>query len=99
MKFIKKLQQKPRSTRLLILWLASFSIMVVVIIIWLFSFSRNLGIKETRRETGVGDFPSLLESLGKDFSIFKQGLEAELENVNLEINNLEENGEEEQQKE
>jgi hypothetical protein len=97
MKFIKKLQQKPRSTRLLILWLASFSIMVVVIIIWL--FSQSLSIEETKRKTEVGDFPSLLESLGKDFSIFKQGLEAELENVNLEINNLEENGEGEQQEE
>lgn len=99
MKFIKKLQQKSRPTRLLILWLASFLIMIVVVIIWLFSFSQNLSIKETRRETGVGDFPSLLESLGKDFSILKQGLEAELENVNLEINNLEENGEGEQQEE
>lgn len=99
MKFIKKLQKKSRSARLLILWLASFLIMIIVIIIWLFSFSRNLSLKETKRGMETEDFPSLLESLGKDFSIFKQGLEAELENVNLEINNLEENGEGEQQKE
>lgn len=82
MSFIRKIQQKSRSTRLLILWLASFLVMAIIILIWLFSFSKNLGFKEAGKEVEKTGLPSLFESLGKDFSIFKQGLEANLKEVN-----------------
>jgi len=81
--FIKKIQKKPRSTRLLILWLASFLVMVIIIIIWLFSFSRNLTFQEPTKEVENSNLPSLFESIGKDFSIFKQKLEAGLKDLNI----------------
>lgn len=85
MGFIKKLQKKPRSTRLLILWLASFLVMVIIIAIWLFSFSRT-SFQKTEKEVGATNLPSLFESIGKDFSVFKQKLEASLKEINLEKN-------------
>jgi hypothetical protein len=93
MKLIEKLQKKPRSTRLLILWLTTFLVMFIIIIIWLFGFSRDLVFKETEKENEAENLPSLFKSIGKDFSIFKQGLEASLKSINLEIN---EQGEQEQ---
>ncbi|MBA7638480.1 hypothetical protein ES703_46136 [subsurface metagenome] len=86
MKFIEKLQKKPRSARLLILWLTTFLAMLIIIIIWLFGFSRDLAFKETEKENEAENFPSLFESIKKDLSIFKQGLEASLKSINLEIN-------------
>ena len=86
MNFIEKLQKKSRSTRLLILWLTTSLVMIIIIIIWLFGFSRDLAFKETEKENETENFPSLFESIKKDFSIFKQGLEASLESINLEIN-------------
>ena len=86
MKLIEKLQKKPRSTRLLILWLTTFLVMLIIIIIWLFGFSRDLAFKETEKENEAENLPSLFESIKKDFSIFKQGLEASLKSINLEIN-------------
>ena len=86
MKFIEKLQKKSRSARLLILWLTTFLVMFIIIIIWLFGFSRDLAFKETEKENEAESFPSLFESIKKDFSIFKQGLEASLKSINLEIN-------------
>jgi len=87
MNFFKKLQQKSRSTRLLILWLASFLVMVIIIIIWLFSFSRNFQPREAEKEIEASNLPSLFKSIEKDFSIFKQKLEASLKEINLENNN------------
>jgi uncharacterized membrane protein YvbJ len=84
---IKKIQQKPRSTRTLILWLSTILVMIVIIAIWLFSFSRNLRSKKTGTEIETTNLPSLFESLKKDFSSFKQGLEASLKNINLEQDN------------
>ena len=86
MNFIEKLQKKSRSTRLLILWLTTSLVMIIIIIIWLFGFSRDLAFKETEKENETESFPSLFESIKKDFSIFKQGLEASLKSINLEIN-------------
>ena len=86
MKFVEKLQKKPRSTRLLILWLTTFLVMLIIIIIWLFGFSRDLAFKETEKGDETESLPSLFESIKKDFSVFKQGLEASLKSINLEIN-------------
>lgn len=84
MKFIKQLQKKPRSTRILILWLATILVMFIIIIIWLFSFSRNFTLEEVKKEDKTSDLPSLFKSIGRDFSIFKQGLEARIKDINLE---------------
>lgn len=81
MNFIEKIQKKSRSTRVLILWLASFLVMAIIVIIWLFSFSRNFASKEVEKEVETSQLPSLFESIEKDFSIFKQNLEASLKNI------------------
>lgn len=95
MNFIEKLQKKSRSSRILIMWLASFLIMAIVILIWLSSFSRSLNPKEIKKETEKTSLPSLFESLRKDFSIFKQNLKANIKDINLDLEK--QNGE--QQKE
>lgn len=79
-KFINKIQNKPRSSRLLILWLATFLIMIIVIAIWLFTFSKNFKPVEPTEES-LNEFPSLFESIGKDFSVFKQGLKANIQGI------------------
>lgn len=81
MKIIKKIQQKSRSTRLLILWLASFLVMVIIIFIWLLSFSKSFHSEKAEEEIKTGGLPSLFESIEKDFSIFKQSLEANLKSI------------------
>lgn len=83
-KFIKEIQQKSRSTRLLVLWLATFLIMIVIIVIWLASFSKSFQINETKEETEVTNLPSLFKSIEKDFSLFKQKLEASIGNIKSE---------------
>ena len=84
MKILKKLQEKPRSTRLLILWLASFLVMVVIIIIWLFSFSRNIQFQKSEEEIKATNLPSLFESIEKDFSVLKQKLEGSIKDIQYE---------------
>jgi flagellar basal body-associated protein FliL len=81
MKFIKKIQQKSRITRLLILWLATFLVMMMVIVIWLFSFSRDHHFNKAGKDIEAANLPSLFDSIGKDFSTFKQELEAGLKNI------------------
>ena len=76
MKFVKDLQKKSRSTRLLVLWLVSFLVMVFIVIVWLTSFSRNFEAKKIEKESITTGFPSLFESIEKDFSTFKEGLKA-----------------------
>lgn len=93
MSFIDNLQKKPKKTRVLIVLAESICVMIIIIIIWLFSFSRNLDTKKV--EQGIGDtkIPSLFESIGKDFSLLKQKLEASFKSVKDQINE----GETEQQ--
>ena len=83
-KFIKKIQQKSRSTRLLILWVVTFLIMIIIIVIWLASFSKSFQVNETKEETEVTNLPSLFRSIEKDFSLFKQKLEASIGNIKSE---------------
>lgn len=90
MKFIEKLHKKSRSTRILILWLTSFLVMFIIIIVWLFSFSRNFNPEDIEEKTKTTGFPSLFESIKKDFSTLKQGIGASIKK----INKLEENAEE-----
>jgi Tfp pilus assembly protein PilO len=77
MSFIEKLQNKPRAG----------AVMAIIIIVWIFSFSHNQS--QTKQSTEDMQLPSLFESLGKDFNIFKQGLETNLQSIESESNNLE----------
>lgn len=85
-KFIQKIQQRPWASRLLILWLSTALVMIIIIAIWLFSFSRTLHSNKAKKEIKETNLPSLFESIKIDFSLFKQGLEASLKNLNLEKN-------------
>jgi len=89
--FIKKIQNKPRSARLLILWTTTALVMVLIIIVWLFSFSRNQGSQKVEENIKQTNLPSLFESLGKDFSIFKDKLDASLKDLNQEVSSQTEN--------
>jgi hypothetical protein len=72
MSFIEKIQNQPRKKRLLILWASTVGVMVIVLLIWFFSFSRNLSkSKENSKDVETGNLPSLFESIKKDFSAFK----------------------------
>jgi len=82
MKFIERLQQKSQSTKKLIVWLATIFVMIIIIAIWLFSFSKNIKPSEIKKQTEI---PSLFESIGKDFSVLKDKISASLKNINLKI--------------
>lgn len=86
MNFIDNLQKKPKKTRILIVWVASICVMIIIIIIWLFSFSRNLDAKKFEQGIGDAKIPSLFESIGKDFSLLKQKLEASFKSIKDQIN-------------
>ena len=81
MKFIEKIQQQSRSTRLLILCLATFLVMAIIILVWIFSFSKKVNFTKAEKEIETTGLPSLFQSIKKDFFIFKQGLEASLKNI------------------
>jgi hypothetical protein len=86
MSFIKKIQQKSHSTRLLALWVSVGLVMFVIIAIWLFSFSHNINPQKAKEGIGKTEFPSLFESIKKDFGSIKQMFQANLKNINLEEN-------------
>ncbi|MDP2934153.1 MAG: hypothetical protein Q8N59_00060 [bacterium] len=72
MSLIEKIQNQSRKKRLIILWVSTAAVMVIVLLIWFFSFSRNLGkLKENNKEADKSNLPSLFESIKKDFSVFK----------------------------
>ena len=83
--FINEIQKKPRSTRLLILWLTTFSVMIVIVMIWIFSLSPGSVSKELNQKEDTDNIPSLFESIRKDFSILKQKLEASVKDINNKI--------------
>jgi len=78
---IKKIQSKPKSTRILILWVATIVIMIIIVFFWLFSFSRS--ISKNSEKTTL-EFPSLFESMKIDFSVIKQQLDASIKDINQE---------------
>jgi len=89
MSFVEKLQKKPKTMRVLILWLATGLVMIIIIIVWIFSFSQNSKSSEEKKNAEATELPSLFKSIGKDFSIFKQSLEASLKDIKSETNDLE----------
>jgi len=86
MNFIKKIQQKPQSTRVFILWVSVILVMIAIIAIGLFSFSHSIKTKKIGENKDETSLPSLFESLKRDFKSLKVTLEASLENINLEKN-------------
>ena len=54
--------------------------MLVIIFIWLLTFSKNFNPIEPKEES-LSEFPALFESIGKDFSTFKQGLKANIQEI------------------
>ncbi len=89
MSLIDNLQKKPKNARVLILWVASISVMIVIVLIWLFNFSKNTNIKKSQEGLEGTKLPSLFESLGKDISNFKQGLDASVQEIKDQTNELE----------
>lgn len=89
MSFIDNLQKKPRRVRVLILWITSISVMVIIVLVWFFNFSRNTNIEKTQEKLEGTKLPSLFESLGKDISNFKQGLDASVQEIKDQTNELE----------
>jgi hypothetical protein len=86
MSFIEKLQNKPKGTRILILWSASAFVMIIIVIIWLSSFSRNLNNQNAKNELEKTKLPSLFESIKSDFSAVKQNISASLREVKDQTN-------------
>ena len=87
MSFIDNLQKKPKGTRVMILWIASILVVLIIAIIWLFNFSKNAEPKEGLEQTQL---PSLFESIGKDISTLKQGLDVSIKDITNQINENEE---------
>jgi len=77
--FVKKIQEKPRSTRVVILWLLTVTVMFVIVAVWIFSFSTTS--KRAKNEIDQAGFPSLFKSIETDFNMFKQGLEANINDL------------------
>lgn len=90
MSFIEKIQNQPKKKRLIILWAATAAVMLVVLIFWFFSFSSNLEkINENNKSGEKEAYPSLFESIKKDFSAFKNIFNAsvkEIKDIEVQIN-------------
>jgi esterase/lipase len=72
MSLVEKIQNQSRKKRLIILWVSTAAIMMIILLVWFFSFSRNLDkLKENNKEASKSNLPSLFESIKKDFSAFK----------------------------
>jgi hypothetical protein len=57
--------------------------MIMIVAIWLFSFSHTIHSQSAEKGIEKTQLPSLFESLGRDFSSLKQQLEASFKNINL----------------
>jgi hypothetical protein len=90
MSLIEKIQNQSKRKRLIILWVSTAAIMMIILVIWFFSFSHNLGkSKENKKNTETGGFPSLFESIKRDFSAFKGIFNAsvkEIKDIEVQIN-------------
>jgi flagellar basal body-associated protein FliL len=83
MSLIEKIQNQSKKKRLLILWVSTAAIMIIVLLVWFFSFSRNLSkSKENSKGAEAGNLPSLFESIKKDFSVFKGFFDASVKEIN-----------------
>ncbi len=90
MNFLKKLQQKPKKTKVLILWISSAIVMMLIISVWLFIFPRNTDKKDFSNDLEKTNLPSLFESFKQDFSALKQKFNADLKEVTTEVEKIDE---------
>jgi len=56
--------------------------MVIIVVVWLFSFSHNLKEQKASKNSENSGIPSLFQTLKKDFSSFKESMEAAVKNIN-----------------
>ena len=112
MSFIEKIQNQPRRKKMVILWFSTGAVMVIIIAIWLFSFSRSLsktkqfGSYNEQEANAESSLPSLFESLKRDFSALKNIFNSGVRDINTKVQdaenaqnnvNMQNNGQEEQQ--
>jgi len=78
MKFLKKLQTKPRYIRIQILWISVILIMLIIFSLWTVYLKSSLSYAEekTKQEIEKQSVPSLFSSLKNDFSLLKNKLKA-----------------------
>lgn len=93
MNIINKLQQKSKATRIFVLWASCGFFMIIVIAIWISSFSRNTNNENVNDNLKKTKLPSLFESIKQDFSIFKQKFNAGIEEIKTEVEETEQNNE------
>jgi flagellar basal body-associated protein FliL len=96
MNFIEKLQNKPKKTRILILWISSGFAMLVVILFWVCFFTGNNVSKNAESDLEKTELPSLFESAKQDFLIFKEKIGASLKEIKEQETKLEELNEEQE---
>jgi len=82
MSLIEKIQNQSRKKRLIVLWVSTAAVMIIVLLVWFFSFSRNLSkSKENNKGAEAGNLPSLFESIKKDLSAFKGLFDASVKEI------------------
>ncbi len=83
MKFIEKLQNKPRFIRVQILWISVILTMIVIVSIWLSLLKFSLGVIgiETEISQEKQSVPALFTTLKQDFSLLKKNLQAGVEEM------------------
>jgi heme/copper-type cytochrome/quinol oxidase subunit 2 len=83
MSLLKKIQNKSRSTRILILWITTFVFMFLVFFMWIYSFPAHISKEqeENQENENLNILSSLFKSIKDGFVSFKQGLETNIENI------------------
>lgn len=80
--FIEKLQNKPRQTRVKILWLAVAISMLIILPLWFFSFKSSLSKTsgQTKKEDNkeIGELTKSIKEIGKEIPSLKKSLQASI---------------------
>jgi len=81
--FIEKLQQKPRRTRIKIMWLAVFISMLIIIGIWFWSFNSSTEIagKDHHDLIVPEDLSQSIKQFKNDVPTLWQSLKAGMQNL------------------
>jgi flagellar basal body-associated protein FliL len=94
MSLIEKIQKQPRRKRAIILWVSTAVIMLIIVFVWMYSFSRSLEKfnqpKATAKsnQTEQNSMPSLFESLKRDFSAFKDIFKASVKELDTKVQDV-----------
>jgi len=79
--FIEKLQNKPRETRIKILWGAVAISMLIILPLWFFSFKRSLSMDNQPKKEDSKELNKLTKSIkeiGKEIPSLKKSLQASI---------------------